>query len=230
MPYLVLGVLILLIAALFFFTKLPDIKDDEEDGKAGFFHALRHKNVRWAVIAQFFYVGAQVCILSFLVLYATEVAGISGKDGADYAGFAGLAFMLGRFIGTFFMRFVSASKLLIIYSFVTIALSLFVIFGTGVQTLYALIGIAFFMSIMFPTIFAFGVQGIGADTKSASSLIVMSIVGGALLPPLLGLISDTTGHFQYGYFVPLVCFIVVLAFAFQNRNVSIAETENLKSH
>lgn len=230
MPYLVLGVLILLIAALFFFTKLPDIKDEEEEGKAGFFHALRHKNVRWAVIAQFFYVGAQVCILSFLVLYATEVAGISGKDGADYAGFAGLAFMLGRFIGTFFMRFVSASKLLIIYSFVTIALSLFVIFGTGVQTLYALIGIAFFMSIMFPTIFAFGVQGIGADTKSASSLIVMSIVGGALLPPLLGLISDTTGHFQYGYFVPLVCFIVVLAFAFQNRNVSIAETENLKSH
>jgi FHS family L-fucose permease-like MFS transporter len=148
---------------------------------------LRHKNVRWAVVAQFFYVGAQVCILSFLVLYATEAAGISGKDGADYAGFAGLAFMLGRFIGTFFMRFVSASKLLIIYSAIAIVLSLFVIFGSGIQTLYALIGIAFFMSIMFPTIFAFGVQGIGADTKSASSLIVMSIVGGALLPPILGL-------------------------------------------
>jgi FHS family L-fucose permease-like MFS transporter len=105
-----------------------------------------------------------------------------------------------------------------------------VIFGSGIQTLYALIGIAFFMSIMFPTIFAFGVQGIGADTKSASSLIVMSIVGGAFLPPILGFISDKTGHFQYGYFVTLVCFIVVLVFAFQNRNVSIAETENLKSH
>jgi len=128
------------------------------------------------------------------------------------------------------MRFVSASQLLIIYSAIAIVLSLFVIFGSGIQTLYALIGIAFFMSIMFPTIFAFGVQGIGADTKSASSLIVMSIVGGALLPPILGFISDKTGHFQYGYFVPLVCFIVVLLFAFQNRNVSIAETENLKSH
>jgi FHS family L-fucose permease-like MFS transporter len=134
-----------------------------------------------------FLCGSASLYFKFPRIICNRSCGISGKDGADYAGFAGLAFMLGRFIGTFFMRFVSASKLLIIYSAIAIVLSLFVIFGSGIQTLYALIGIAFFMSIMFPTIFAFGVQGIGADTKSASSLIVMSIVGGALLPPILGL-------------------------------------------
>jgi FHS family L-fucose permease-like MFS transporter len=79
-------------------------------------------------------------------------------------------------------------------------------------TLYAMVGIAFFMSIMFPTIFALGIQDVGADTKSGSSLIIMSIVGGAVLPPLLGFISDKTGHFQYGYIVVLICFVVILYF------------------
>jgi len=97
-------------------------------------------------------------------------------------------------------------------------LTLLCIFGTGVITLYSMVAIAFFMSIMFPTIFAIGVEGTGADTKSASSLIIMSIVGGALLPPVLGYVSDLTGHMQYGYFVVLVCFLVVALFATQNKS------------
>ncbi|MNT49708.1 L-fucose-proton symporter [compost metagenome] len=91
------------------------------------------------------------------------------------------------------------------------------IYGSGEVTVYALIAVAFFMSIMFPTIFAVGVEGIGADTKSASSLIIMSIVGGAVLPPILGLISDKSGDLQLGYWVPLICFVVVLLFALANR-------------
>ncbi|WP_051959868.1 L-fucose:H+ symporter permease [Sphingobacterium sp. ML3W] len=219
-PYIILGLIILVVAAVLFFTKLPDIKDDEGDGKVGFFHTLRHKNVKWGVIAQFFYVGAQVCILSFMVLYATEVAGIAPMDAAKYASFTGLAFMLGRFVGTFFMKYIQPLKLLTLYAIICIGLSFIVIYGSGELTVYALIAVAFFMSIMFPTIFAVGVQGIGSDTKSASSLIVMSIVGGAILPPLLGLISDMTGNLQLGYWVPLICFVVVLLFALANKNIT----------
>lgn len=213
MPYVILGIIILAMVALFYFTKLPDIKTGDKPEKSGFLHAFRHSNVCWAVVAQFFYIGAQVCVLSFLVLYATDVSGIAPSAAKYFAGIAGLAFMLGRFIGTFFMKYIAPAKLLLIYAVCAIILSFVVIYGSGLLTLYAMVGIAFFMSIMFPTIFAIGVEGIGEDTKSASSLIIMSIVGGALLPPLLGYISDATGSLQLGYYVPLVCFVVVLVFA-----------------
>jgi FHS family L-fucose permease-like MFS transporter len=212
MPYIVLGCAILVVAAIFFFTRLPDIKDKEERQKTNFFHAFRHKHLTWAVIAQFFYVGAQVCILSLLILFATKAAGITEKQASNYSSLAGFAFMIGRFAGTFIMRYIAPSKLLALYAFINILLSLVTIFGSGMVTLYAMVGIAFFMSIMFPTIFALGIQDVGADTKSGSSLIIMSIVGGAVLPPLLGFISDKTGHFQYGYIVVLICFVVILYF------------------
>ena len=158
---------------------------------------------------------AQVCVLSFLVLFATKAAGITEKQAAYYTGVAGLVFMLGRFVGTFFMKFISPPKLLTLYSLICILLSLVTIFGSGIITVYAIIAIAFFMSIMFPTIFALGIKDLGADTKSASSLIIMSIVGGAVLPPLLGYISDVTQNIQYGYVVPLVCFVVTALFGWK---------------
>jgi len=218
-PYLILGVIILLVALLFFFTRLPDIKDTDTGTKSGFLEAFRHRNVKWAVVAQFFYVGAQVCVLSFLVLYATDVSAIPAQQAKYYAGVAGLAFMLGRFVGTFFMRFIVPYKLLLVYAVFASLLTMVVIWGSGLITLYAMIGIAFFMSIMFPTIFALGVEGIGPDTKSASSLIIMSIVGGAVLPPLLGWLSDSTGDLRIGYLVVLLCFIVVGLFAMNNKGV-----------
>ncbi|MFD1770719.1 L-fucose:H+ symporter permease [Sphingobacterium suaedae] len=222
-PYLILGIIILAITAVFIFTKLPDAKEDQEGERRSVFSALRHKNVMWAVIAQFFYIGAQVSVLSFLVMFATDVAGIAPADAKYYSGAAGLAFMLGRFIGTFFMRYIAPTKLLLVYAFVAILLTFVVIYGKGIATVYALVGIAFFMSIMFPTIFAVGVEGIGAETKSASSLIVMSIVGGAAVPPLLGLLSDTIGSFQLAYYVVLICFAVVALFAWSNKQSEITE-------
>ena len=212
MPYIILGCAILLAVAIFFFTKLPDKKDDAETGKGGFLQAFKHKHLTWAVIAQFFYVGAQVCIMSFLILFATKAAGITEKEAAYYSSAAGLAFMVGRFAGTFLMKFITPPKLLAIYSICCILLCLVTIFGSGIITLYAIIGIAFFMSIMFPTIFALGIQDLGQDTKPGSSLIIMSIVGGAILPPLLGLIADKTKNIQYGYIVPMIAFVVVLFF------------------
>lgn len=215
MPYLILGLVILFVAIIFFFTKLPEIKNTETNEKKGFIHVLAYKHLKWAVVAQFFYVGAQVCVMSFLVLFATKAAGISEIEASYYAGVAGLVFMIGRFVGTFFMKFITPQKLLTLYSIICILLCLVTIFATGMITLYAIIGIAFFMSIMFPTIFALGIKDLGADTKSASSLIIMSIVGGALLPPLLGYISDVTKNIQYGYIVPMACFAVTALFGWK---------------
>ncbi len=213
-PYFILGCVIVLIALIFAFIHLPDIKEDTAaDSGRGIMHALRHKHLVWAVTAQFFYVGAQVCVFSFFILFAIKSAGIDKIKAADYLGWGcGMAFMVGRFAGTFFMRFISPPKLLALYAFMNILLCIAAITLTGMITVYAVIGIAFFMSIMFPTIFSLGIRNLGTDTEMGSSLIVMSIVGGALLPPLLGYITDLTHNIQYGYVIPLICFVVVLFF------------------
>ena len=220
MPYLVLGLIILAVAVLFYFTNMPDVKDEDKEGADGasFAGALKSIRLRWGILAQFFYVGAQVCVGSFFIKMATTSAGLDEDVAAKYLGFFGLAFMLGRFAGTFFMQYIKPTKLLIIYAIINILLSILAITGTGMIVVYTLIAIAFFMSIMFPTIFSMGIDGLGHNTKIGSSLIVMSIVGGALLPPVLGLISDITGSIQYGYVVPLICFTVILLFAFNNSH------------
>lgn len=229
LPYLVLGCIIVLIAVLFAMIKLPDVKEDNAatEGK-NVFHAFRHKHLRWAVIAQFFYVGAQVCVSSFFILYAEKAAGISGEQAAVYVGLGyGLAFMLGRFVGTFFMRFIAPPKLLALYSVINIALSAAAMVCHGMMAVYIIIAIAFFMSIMFPTIFALGIKDLGTDAKYGSSLIIMSIVGGAILPLIFGRISDLAENIQMGYIVPLVCFIVT--FIFGTTTHKVVKKEDVRS-
>jgi len=222
MPYLILGLIILSVAVVFYFTNMPDVKDEDKDGVDGasFGGALKSMRLRWGILAQFFYVGAQVCVASFFIKMATTSAALDEDTAAKYLGFFGLTFMLGRFAGTFFMQYIQPRKLLIIYSIIAILLSIAAIMGTGMMVVYTLIGIAFFMSIMFPTIFSMGIDGLGHNTKIGSSLIVMSIVGGALLPPVLGFISDATGSIQNGYVVPLTCFSVILLFAFNGHKTN----------
>jgi len=222
-PYLILGGIILVIAIIFIFLKLPEIKEEEEQGtadKKGIFHALKHKHLSWAVAAQFFYVGAQVCVFSFFILYATEAAGIDQQTAGNYAGYGmGMAFLIGRIIGTSLMKFIKPETLLVIYSIICVLLSAAAMFTGGQMALFSVIGIAFFMSIMFPTIFSLGIKDLGADTKYGSSLIIMSIVGGAVLPPAMGYISDVTHNIQIGYIVPLICFVVVFLFGFTGHKV-----------
>ena len=222
MPYLILGLIILAVAVIFYFTNMPDVKDENVEGAEGasFGGALKSMKLRWGILAQFFYVGAQVCVGSFFIKMATTTAGLEEDTAAKYLGFFGLAFMLGRFAGTFLMQYIEPRKLLITYAIINILLSVLAITGTGMVVVYTLITIAFFMSIMFPTIFSMGIDGLGHNTKIGSSLIVMSIVGGALLPPVLGLISDITGNIQYGYTVPLTCFAVILLFAFNGHKTN----------
>jgi len=225
MPYLTLGLIILAVAVVFYFTNMPDVKNEnkkDSDGKDGgsFAGALKFMQLRCGILAQFFYVGAQVCVASFFIKMATTSAGIGEDTAAKFLGVFGLTFMIGRFAGTFFMQYINPRKLLILYSIISILLSIVAILGTGMIVVYTLIALAFFMSIMFPTIFSMGIDGLGHNTKIGSSLIVMSLVGGALLPPVLGYISDVTGSIQNGYVVPLICFSVILLFAFNGHKIS----------
>jgi FHS family L-fucose permease-like MFS transporter len=158
-------------------------------------------------------------VTSFFINLAKRSAGVDEKTATNYLVGYGIAFMAGRFFGTFVMKYIRPARLLSIFAVVNILLSLIAIFSKGIITVYSLIGIGFFMSIMFPTIFALGVKGLGHETKMGSSLIIMSIVGGALLPPLLGFISDRTNNIQYGYIVPLICFIIVLYFGLKGHKL-----------
>lgn len=221
MPYFILGSVILVVAVIFFFMKLPEIKEEEKSTSGSSLTVFKHKHLNWAIAAQFFYVGAQVCVFSFFILYATHATGISEMKAAEYAGFGvGMAFMIGRFVGTFFMKFVKPPVLLAIYAILCMVLSVLAMYTTGLASIYIVIGIAFFMSIMFPTIFSLGIKELGEDTKLGSSFIIMSIVGGAILPLIFGHVSDLYSNIQLGYIVPSFCFFVVLIFAVHGHKVS----------
>lgn len=222
LPYFILGIVLLGIALLFAFIDLPQIKDETEISTSkNIFHALKHKHLTWAVITQFFYVGAQVSVFSLFILYATKSAGLTQVAAADYLGVCGIAFLVGRFLGTFLMKFIKPERLLMYYAFANILLCLIAILFTGSVTIFAVIGICFFMSIMFPTIFSLGLKDLKGDTEYGSSLIIMSIVGGAVLPRIFGLISDTFNNIQLGYTVPLVSFIVVFYFGWKGSRVGL---------
>ncbi|WP_294185410.1 L-fucose:H+ symporter permease [uncultured Sphingobacterium sp.] len=218
MPYLILGLILVVVALIFLFIKLPEIQDEKAGGdkekKTGLFTVLRHKHLSFSVIAQFFYVGAQVCVTSFFIRMAQQGAGVDEKTAGYFLGVYGLLFMGGRFVGTLLLRYTTAQRLLAIYAVCCAVLAAVAISGTGMLILYALGGLGFFMSIMFPTIFSLGIAGLGNETKQASSWLIMSIVGGAVFPFLTGMLIDAAhDNTQIGYSVPLTCYLVILWFA-----------------
>lgn len=208
--YVVIGLIVLLIAGLFWKTKLPEIKESElvseasQDTKPLF----AHKNFTSAIIAQFFYVAAQVGIAALFINYCTEVSkDITNEDAAILLSISLALFTIGRFVGTAIMRIVPSQKLLFIYSVVNVVLCLVVVMIKSDFSVYALIAIFFFESIMFPTIFALGIKDLGHHTKKASSFIIMSIVGGAIMPYAMGLMAEEFST-PTAYIVPAFCFLV----------------------
>lgn len=229
-PYLVLGLVILAVAALFLMVKLPEVKQDVAENSTGG-SVLRHSHLRWAVAAQFMYVGAQVCVTSFFINVAVSNAGITEKEAAVYLGLGyGVAFMSGRFFGASLMKAISPHLLLRVYSIICLFLSILCVNFQGLVIVYSLIGIGFFMSIMFPTIFSLGIQGLGEETKIGSSLIIMAIVGGALLPPLMGYVSDRTGSIQTGYYIPMVCFAFIAWYAWRKWKPAVSLSREPAKH
>ncbi len=219
LPYLILGVFLLLLAIIFMILKFPEFKEENNINTSGSIgQALKQKHLVWAVITQFFYVGAQVCVTSFFVRMAISGGGVDEKTAGYYLGVYGLLFMSGRFIGTIIMRYIPPAKLLAIYALLCILLSCVAIYADGKNVVLALGGLGFFMSIMFPTIFSLGIKDLNENTKPASSLIVMSIIGGAIFPVIMGKIIDNSGDdIQKGYIVPLLCFFVVLYFGLKGH-------------
>ncbi len=232
-PYMIIAGVVLLVAIFFVFTRLPEIREEEtieNDGhgaKTFSWNIFRHSHAKWAIIAQFFYVGAQVGVGSFFIRFARFTMNLPEKDAAYYWGFiAMVGFMVGRFAGTFFMRFIQPAKLLSLYAVINILLLIVALTATGNIAVYALLAVPFFMSIMFPTIFALGIKDLGEEGKIASSFLVMSIVGGAIIPPIMGQISDKTGSIQMAYIVPLLCFIVIFYFGWKGYKI---KTNQLKA-
>lgn len=219
MPYMILGIFLLIIAVIFLVNKFPEFKEEEAGGAQGSISgAIKHKHLNWAVIAQLFYVGAQVCVTSFFVRMAIAGGGVDEKTAGYYLGIYGLLFMIGRFAGTFFMRFIAPAKLLSLYAVACILLSLIAIYADGQYVVIALGGLGFFMSIMFPTIFSLGIRDLKEHTKPASSLIVMAIIGGAIFPVIMGKIIDNSNdNIQIGYSVPMLCFLVVLYYGLKGH-------------
>jgi FHS family L-fucose permease-like MFS transporter len=213
---------IIIVWILFYFTRFPEVKESAEEVKPNEFSikVLRHSHLRWAVIAQFFYVGAQVGVGSFFVRFTHYVIDLPEKEAAYRWGYIAMAgFMVGRFTGTFFMRFIKPATLLSLYALLNIILLTVAVTAKGELAVYAVMAVPFFMSIMFPTIFALGIKELGEETKLASSFLVMSIIGGGLTPILMGFISDKTGSMQTAYVVPLLCFLVVLYYGLRGYKI-----------
>jgi FHS family L-fucose permease-like MFS transporter len=218
-PYILLGTCVLVIAVLFIFTKLPNIieTDDEPSSPANAATSSSpvksmwsHKHFILAVIAQFLYVAAQTGIFSFFINYVTELDHtISAVKASQFLAFGGmLLFMAGRLSGSFIMAKFKPSKLLAFYSLMCSVAMILVILQIGQISLYALYISFFFMSIMFPTIFALGVSKMGAYTKKASSFLIMGVSGGAFAPMLMGHIGEQS--MAVGFIVPLACFLFIM--------------------
>lgn len=221
MVYLIIGAIVLIIAFLFFRTHLPEIKESKlvSEKSLDVKPLFKHKNFTGAIVAQFFYVAAQVGVAALFINYCTEPGkGINNTEAAYLLGVGMILFTIGRFVGTGLMKIIAPNKLLTLYAIINIFLCIVVVWGKGIFSVYSLIAVFFFESIMFPTIFALGVKDLGHHTKKASSFIIMSIVGGALVPFIMGKITDNYS-INYAYAIPLVCFIVVAWYGWRGYKI-----------
>jgi FHS family L-fucose permease-like MFS transporter len=225
-PYLVIGVLALVWAFFIIRTKFPSIQSEHEKdsgGRGHFAELLRYPHFLFAVVAQFFYVGAQVGTWSYFISYVQEYAYQPEKVAGYFLTGTLVAFGVGRFFSAYLMRFVAPNRLMGIYSVLNIGLVTVAVFRPGWFGLWCIFLTSFFMSLMFPTIFALGLKGLGPNTKIGGSLIVMAIVGGAVLTPLMGLISEKFHSVALGYTVPLFAYVLIALYSFMGAKQRSAE-------
>ncbi len=233
MPYLVLGGVVLFVAILFALTKMPEISSDGEKN-ASFKGIFRHRHLVFGVIAQFFYVGAQASLWGYFVdlklglsklhniplvewLYPITTESTSTAIASFHASFALALFMAGRFVGTWLLTKFKAHNLLAAYAAACMVLIGYALVGEGLSAIIAITCAYFFMSIMFPTIFALSIKNLGDQVKLGAALVIMAIVGGAVLPPLTGLLSQ--GHMQHALYIPLFAFGVIFLFGLRGYKV-----------
>lgn len=226
LPYAIIGVVVLLVALVFSRIRLPEINPqvtkNPEKKATGENHRTdlwKQQNFTYGLITLFLYVAAQTGINSFFINYATEQAGISAHEASIWLSFGGMGlFMLGRMGGSWLMEYLRPEKLLALCASGATLAMLAVIFLSGKMGLSGFFLCFLCESIMFPTIFALAIRGLDEQTKRASSYLIMSIVGGAVAPILMGYIADTT-TMALGFIVPLVCFVEIGCFAMGYKRV-----------
>ncbi len=247
-PYVGVGIVVLFLALAFFFAPLPDLKSEdtyhleEDDGKPKA-SIWSRPHFSMAVLSQFLYVAAQAGIFSFFINYMVEEVpaisaefsqsfllngGVAQKEGQWFITEAGAAhlmsyafglFLIGRFTGAGLLRAFAPHRVLGTYALVNVGVMALIVAELGTVSTVAIFASFFFMSIMFPTIFALGIHGLGTQAKKAASFIVMAIVGGALLPKLMGLMGDHFGMAK-GFAVPMLCFAFIAYYGFNWARLS----------
>ena len=221
-PYVILGFLVIVFFLVILFTKMPQNESQESKSKIGESIKRLFKNQKFVVgvIAQMFYVGAQIMVWTYLYQYA-ESFGIENTEAVNYGIAALVVFLIGRWVGTALLKYVDSGKLLLFFAIGAALATLITIMVPGMIGLIALVSISFFMSIMFPTIYGIALEGQGEDAKFGAAFLVMAIVGGALMPTLQGLILDLGGsgytdisilgvpEVNFSFILPFICFVII---------------------
>ena len=230
-PYVVLGVVVWVMAFLILRTKFPHIREDankkDARDKGKLSDLLHYPHFLQGVSAQFFYVGAQVGTWSFLIQYIQDYTHQPEKVAGYLLTGSLVAFAIGRFVATYLMRFFQPNKLMGVFGIVNVALAAIGVLLPGWVGVGALFLTSFFMSLMFPTIYALGIKGLGVNTKQGGAFIIMAIIGGAAAPPAMGLLYGKWHSMAIAMIVPLVCYAVVTHYAYYGCRMRTSPAESV---
>lgn len=231
-PYLTVGIVILMMFVVIMVARMP--KNADQSHSIDFISTLKRifsrKRYRYGVIAQFFYVGAQIMCWTFIIQYGTRLFMAQGMEEIDaevlsqkYNIIAMVIFCISRFICTFILRYFNPGALLATLSVAATILTTGVIFIDGIYGLYCLVGVSACMSLMFPTIYGIALKGMGDDAKFGAAGLIMAILGGSILPPLQASIIDCKTLFgmpavNVSFLIPLLCFIVIISYGYAVRH------------
>ena len=222
MTYAVFAIVLIVIAVVFIFTHLPRIQAedaDESNKKLISFSVLKRSHLRNGVIAQFFYNGGQTAVNSLFLVYCINYVGMTNNQATTFFGFYMLFFLLGRWIGTTLMVKFRPENMLVVYGVANVLLCIFVCIVGGKAAVFAMMGISFFMSIMYPTQFSLALTDLKGDTKSGSAFLVMAIVGNSILPILTAYIQKSMANPNIAYIIPLICFAVCAWYGWKGHKV-----------
>ncbi len=215
-PYVAVAVLLILLWIVIYIVKMPKASDASQDLKVGntIKRLVKNKKYLLGIVAQFFYVGAQIGVWSFTIRYVMQELQLDEQNASNYYLASLVLFMASRFVCTWLMQYIKPTKLLVGLSILALMATACVIYFGGYIGVYSLVLISGCMSLMYPTIYGLAIYGLGSDTKIASSGLVMAILGGAVLTPIQGLVSDATQSINYAFYIPFISFVIILIYGF----------------
>ena len=222
MTYAIFAIVLIVIAIVFIFTHLPRIQaEDADEGNTKLisFKVLKRSHLRNGVIAQFFYNGGQTAVNSLFLVYCINYVGMTNSQATTFFGFYMLFFLLGRWVGTTLMVKFRPENMLVFYGIANVLLCIVVCIVGGKAAVYAMMGISFFMSIMYPTQFSLALTDLKGDTKSGSAFLVMAIVGNSILPILTAYVQKSMANPNIAYAIPLICFAVCAWYGWRGHKV-----------